>query len=152
MTGNKIIQDVIKPADGRLLLFIFMIPALLGLTNCKINSVSQPGTAQPYDTIAVELSLTVSNPDASNPSKGFLGMLVPDDWQMLSGNYTSANGSGQVVESSDWTDSVNVHYPPANYGENLKWIGCLSQFGHTAASAFDVTVNLSVKVGRREGL
>lgn len=153
MTGHKNIKDtIVSTAGRRFLFFLFLIPAIFGLTNCKINSVSQPGTAQPNDTLNIEISLTVSYPDASNPTKGFLGMLVPDDWQMLSGNYTSANGSGQIIESADWTDSVNAHYPPANYGENLKWIGCLSEFGHTAAVAYDVTVNLSVKVGQREGL
>ncbi|MFH1214194.1 MAG: DUF4185 domain-containing protein [Candidatus Neomarinimicrobiota bacterium] len=135
-----------------LLLSSFIVTVMLGLASCKINSVSQPSTARPNDTVAVELNLTVSNPDASNPTRGILGMLVPDDWQLLSGNYSSPHGSGRLVESSAWTDSVNVHYPPANSGDNLKWIVCLSDTGYTASAAFDVIVDLSFKVGEREGL
>jgi hypothetical protein len=145
--------DILKATSGlRRLWIIFTIPVLLGLSNCKINSVSQPSTARPNDTIAVELGLTVSNPDASNPLKGLLGILVPDDWQLLSGNYSSLNGSGRLVESAAWTDSVNKYYPPDNSGDNLKWIVCLSDSGYTASAAYDVTVALSLKVGERQGL
>lgn len=153
MTDNNKYSNTVRWASGqRRSLIIFIIPFLLGLNNCKINSVSQPSTARPDDTIAVELSLTVSNPDASNPLKGILGMLVPDDWQLLSGNYSSNNGSGRLIESSAWTDSVNIYYPPANSGDNLKWIVCLSDSGYKASAAFDVVVNLLLKVGEREGL
>jgi len=153
MAKNRNNIDILRTMSGlRRFRIIFTIPVLLGLSNCKINSVSQPSTAQPNDTIAVQLDLTVSNPDASNSLKGILGMLVPDDWQLLSGNYTSNNGSGWLIESSAWTDSVNKYYPPANSGDDLKWIVCLSDSGYTASAAYDVTVDLSLKVGEREGL
>ncbi len=130
------------------MLFILMT----GLYQCKIESVSQPATAQCNDTIRVEILVRVNYPDANNPIKGFLGMLVPDDWQLLSGEYSSEYGSGQLLQSAEWTDSVNFHYPPETYGDALKWIGCISEYGHTAPSAHNATVSLALKVGQREGL
>jgi len=153
VTDNSRKSDTLRAASGLpRYLIIFTILALLGLSNCRINSVSQPSTARPKDTIAVELGLTVSNPDASNPLKGVLGILAPDDWQLLSGSYSSNKGSGRLIESAAWTDSVSYYYPPANSGANLKWIVCLSDSAYTASAAYDVTVNLSLKVGEREGL
>ena len=95
------------------------------------------------------------NSETNNPHKGALCILVPDDWDFISGEYESSDenvGSG-TLELDPNPDSpvygnVDTLIPPP---ADMKWIKLLSDNGylHDADITHIVTVNLSV--GQKSG-
>ena len=55
-----------------------------------------------------------------------LGILIPEDWDFVSGSYTGTIGSGNVELSNSWADSAEQCYPAESIGEGMRWIAIIS--------------------------
>jgi hypothetical protein len=120
----------------------------LFLAACEIIEVLQPTEAEQGEVI--EVMVTVEQPiEDTNPHRGVLSVLVPDDWSFVSGTYGGDAGPGDMVEDEGWADSTEIVLPaPAG----MKWIGMLSEDAHAVTSApafFDATLQL--QVGQQTG-
>jgi hypothetical protein len=126
---------------------LLVLGLLLGLplllVACEITEVTQPAEADQGEVIEVEV--TVEQPWAdTNPHRGVLSVLVPDDWSFVSGTYGGDAGPGDMLESPAWAESTEIVLPaPAG----MKWIGTISEDAHDVPSApafFDATLELEV--------
>ena len=117
------------------------------LVACEILEVTQPGEAEQGETIEVTLDIGGIYPDA-NPSKGYVSVLVPDDWAYVSGTYTGSKGSGDMEATADWADSTEIVLPAP---DGMKWISAISDQGYTADENDSYTVTLQLLVGQTTG-
>lgn len=124
----------------------------LFISGCLFEKVEQPSSAQPNEVIDVNLTITDNlGPDA-NAHKGILGILLPSDWEFVSGSYTSPVGNGTLDISPEWKDSVENYLPAEQYGSEMKWIVLISDKGYSYTQkiiSFDV--NIKLKAGSKEG-
>ncbi len=121
------------------------------LEGCLFDYVKQPKSAQPGETIDVELSIQSTIVPETNVHKGLVGVVAPKDWEFISADYTSVLGDGVFYESAAWQDSVEKYFPNANYGSNMKWFVLLSDTGYTYNDPTSFIVHLKMKVGQTEG-
>ncbi|RJP73409.1 MAG: DUF4185 domain-containing protein [Ignavibacteriales bacterium] len=141
-------MNVIKIKYIIFALTIIMLPQLSG---CLFESVRQPTSAQPGEIIDVSLVITDNLVPEPNAHKGILGIIVPEDWDFESATYSSAIGNGILNISPEWKDSVDLYYPVAQYGSNMKWIVLISDIGYTYTNVTSFNVNLKLKVGQTLG-
>lgn len=119
---------------------------------CLFEEVNQPSSAQPGEVININLVITDNMGPEPNAHKGILGIVVPSDWELVSASYTSPEGNGTLLVSSEWKDSVNKYYPAANYGTYMKWVVLISDQGYSyTQNIISFNVDLKLKVGQSEG-
>ncbi|MGE5437640.1 MAG: hypothetical protein ACM3O3_10465, partial [Syntrophothermus sp.] len=121
------------------------------LTGCLFEEVNQPKSAQPGEIINISLKITDNIVPETNPHKGILGVIVPNDWEFISATYTSTIGNGTISLSPEWKDSLNKYYPTNQFGTNMKWIGLISDKGYTYNNTTSFNVALKLKVGQTQG-
>lgn len=120
------------------------------VSGCLITEVIQSLTVAPGGTFETKITITDKTADA-NAYKGALAILVPDDWEFVSGTYNSQVGTGVFA--------VDPTTPPT-YGDldaklpppaGMKWIKLLSDNAY--ANGADVVHEASVKLkaGSRTG-
>lgn len=119
--------------------------------SCKINKVEQPAYANPGEIIEIKVHISDEIDETTNPHKGVLCVLVPDDWQYLDGSYQSVVGSGEMIYSSEWSDSAEACKPSFEFGENMNWVALISDTGYTYTNNPSVEISTRWKVGNREG-
>jgi hypothetical protein len=127
-----------------LVIVLGLLAALpLFLAACEIIEVLQPSEAAQGEVI--EVTVTVEQPYSdTNPHRGVLSVLVPEDWSFVSGTYSGDAGPGDMVEDEGWADSTTIVLPPP---AGMKWIGTVSEEAHDVPSApafFDATLQLQV--------
>ena len=130
---------------------LVVIMPLLSLTQCRFNLVDQPSAALPGETIVVNLRVGVDLAPEPNPHKGVLCLLLPDDWEVLSADYSSSVGNGTMVLSPDWADSAQACHPAGDYGDNMQWVGMISDTGYTYETSFEIQITVNMKAGLAEG-
>jgi hypothetical protein len=132
-----------------ILWLIFLL--LLYCTSCNFKKIIQPRTAQPGEIIEIFLTVYDNLVPEPNPHPGIVGVLMPDDWTFISGNYEGSLGSGTMEISPNWTDSIETVYPAALMGENMRWLGLITDKGFTYNDPITVTAKIKLQVGAKEG-
>ena len=139
------------PQFPRNISLILLLPLVLINSRCYFEEIQQPAAAQPGDTITVSLTVQEESAETNNAHKGLLGVLVPEDWLYISGNYSSSVGSGILYESAAWTESAEISYPTYQFGDRLKWISLISNSGYTYPDKPSIDITMEFKVGILEG-
>jgi hypothetical protein len=121
------------------------------VTQCKFIFINQPKQAAPNETIEVSLRIESTLVPEPNPHKGLICILTPTDWQFVSGSYSFSLGQGIIEETEEWADSASRCFPPEDFGENMKWIGLISDSGYAYDDPFTIDVTIQLKVGTMEG-
>lgn len=121
------------------------------ISACKITNITQPVSADTNSVIVVNITVTASDVPETNPHKGLIGILLPADWEVVSGNYSCSLGSGSLSINNEWKDSLEACYPPSGFEGNMKWICLLSDKGYTYDKPVDVNIELRLKTGNAEG-
>jgi len=145
INGKKVPQSL------RNISLIFLLQIVLINSSCYFEDIQQPAAAQPGDTITVSLTVQEESAETNNAHKGLLGVLVPEDWSYISGDYSSSAGNGILYESAAWTDSAEISYPTNQFGDHLKWICLISDTGYTYPDTPSVDIMIEFKVGTLEG-
>ena len=120
------------------------------LCGCKITRITQPVSAELNSEITVQLTVVDELAD-SNAHKGLLGLLVPEDWQLLEATYSSSVGAGDLEASPAWTDSLIACYPPAGFEGAMKWIGLTSDKAYAYASPVTIQIQVRLQTGTAAG-
>lgn len=127
------------------LLMCLVLPMVL--VACEILEIVQPETA--VQGSEIEVKLTIGNfTDDANPHKGFVSVLVPEDWAFVSGTYTGNGGAGTMAETTDWADSTEKVLPAP---DGMKWIAAISDVGYTVVNADVYDATLKLQVGQTTG-
>jgi len=140
-----------KKNATRLLIFMCVIIISQSLQGCLFEYIHQPKSAQTGQVIDIEISIHDNIVPETNPHKGIFGIIAPDDWTFISATYTSELGNGSLSESFEWKDSVEIYFPNAQFGENMKWFVLLSDQGYTYDQPVSFIVQLKMQVGQTEG-
>jgi hypothetical protein len=115
------------------------------LSGCLIESVNQPAQVSTGSTFTSTVTISEKNAE-TNPHKGILMVLVPNDWTFLSGTYQSAVGNGVMELNTDpnpvYGDIDTTIIPPVG----MKWVDLISDQGytHNANLVMETTVNFQV--------
>lgn len=139
--------------SGSIKLFVVAVSLMLSqyLTGCLFETINQPSSAQPGEIIDVSLKITDNLVPEPNAHKGILGIVVPVDWDYISGSYTSVLGNGSLVVSSEWKDSLVRYYPTNQFGPNMKWIALISDTGYSYNEITSFYVQIKLKIGQTLG-
>ena len=121
------------------------------VTQCKFIFINQPRQAVPNETIEISLQIESTLVPEPNPHKGLICILTPTDWQFVSGSYNFSLGQGVIEETTEWADSASRCFPPEDFGENMKWIGLISDSGYAYEDPITIDVTIQLKVGAMEG-
>lgn len=122
-----------------------MLP--LAIAACEIVEVIQPKTAVQGETIQVVVTVQKTFDD-SNPHRGIVSVLVPEDWAYVSGTYDGDAGAGDMLEDAGWADSTETVLPAP---EGMKWIGTISDEAYTATADDFYDALLLLEVGQEVG-
>jgi len=135
----------------RYLLIVTNAFIIVFINNCFIQEVNQPDTVCTGSVFQTTLQIHDMN-SVSEPHKGVICTMVPDDWNFLSGSYKSPMGDGIIELNAALgrpiygnTDSLIV--PPPN----MKWIKCLSDTGYAHNADINYELTLNFKVGYKQG-
>ena len=63
------------------------------ISGCYLDEINQTDNAQQNENIQIELNIIDPFAPEPNPHKGVICVLVPTDWEFISGNY-SFGGNG----------------------------------------------------------
>tara|TARA_Y100000590_G_scaffold470699_1_gene667972 strand:+ start:12097 stop:14022 length:1926 start_codon:yes stop_codon:yes gene_type:complete len=120
-------------------------------SGCFIDEIIQPNSLSNNQELTVYLTVVDNIPETTNPHKGLLGALIPEDWNFISASFTENENQGSIIFSQDWTDSINICYPPNNFGQNMKWICLISDTGYTYENAISISIELNLETGGETG-
>jgi len=125
------------------------------VTQCKITFINQPKQAAKNEIINITLQIEDTFVPEPNPHKGVICVLTPTDWEYVSGSYIISFGDssevGIIELSEDWADSATSCFPPGDFGNNMKWIGLISDSGFAYNDPITIDVSIQLKVGEMEG-
>ena len=76
-----------------------LICLLLLILRCKFVEIDQPENVQPGEIIDISVTISDEIDETTNPHKGLLCILIPQDWSFISSKYTSTVGNGQMLLS-----------------------------------------------------
>ncbi|HOT97056.1 MAG TPA: lamin tail domain-containing protein [bacterium] len=113
------------------------------ISGCLITEVIQSLTVAPGGTFEAKITITDKTADV-NAYKGALAILVPDDWEFISGTYNSQVGSGAFAldpTTPPTYGDIDAKLPPP---AGMKWIKLLSDAAY--ANGADVVHEASVKL------
>jgi hypothetical protein len=127
-----------------------LICILLLISQCRFTEINQPKIALPGEMIQINLKIGIDNPE-SNPHKGVLCLLLPQDWTFLSANYSSPIANGTMDISPAWSDSAQACYPAEQMNPAMHWMALLSDSGYTYEERFTIDVAIDLQVGEMEG-
>jgi hypothetical protein len=133
-----------------LVISFYLFLSLL-FTGCLFESIDQPSSAQPGEIIDISIVITDNIVPEPNAHKGILGVIVPEDWEFVSGDYNSVLGNGGLILSPEWTDSLNKYYPSGEFGTDMKWITLISDKGYSYQETTSFNVQLKLQVGQAGG-
>ena len=130
---------------------IFYIFILVISSGCYFDEINQPESVGLNQSISIQINIVDNVPETTNPHKGILSVLVPEDWEFISGTYSSADFSGSLLQSNIWTDSTESCYPAVSFGSSMKWIALISDTGYTYENEITVSIELNLESGITEG-
>lgn len=132
---------------------IFVV--MMFLNACLIEDVEQPAEIGVGEVFTTVITVTDMNAESGTPHKGALCIMVPDDWEFISGSYESTTQGGITGEivldpNPDTPVYGNVDTliaPP----EGMKWIKCLSDTGYLHAADVTHLATVNLQVGETSG-
>ncbi len=130
-------------------LLMIIMPVII--SGCKITNITQPVSADTNSEIVVNINVTASDVPETNPHKGLIGILLPQDWEVIGGTYSCSLGSGSLLINDEWKDSLEACYPSNSFEGNMNWICLVSDNGYTYTNAVDVDIELRLRTGMTEG-
>jgi len=120
-------------------------------SGCLFDEVVQPTTVSNNQEITINVTVIDNIPETTNPHKGLLAILVPEDWNFISASFEESSTQSSILYSEDWTDSINICYPPNQFGQNMKWISLVSDTGYTYDSEITISIELNLQTGDQTG-
>ncbi|MBD3288589.1 DUF4185 domain-containing protein [candidate division KSB1 bacterium] len=120
-------------------------------TGCIFQEIDQPSSAQPDEEIRISISVHDNLVPEPNAHKGVLAVLLPEDWEFIKCDYAFSLGAGSMEFSQEWTDSVKACYPAGEFGDNMKWIGLISDQGYAYNDPITIQLDLTLKTGMSQG-
>ncbi|MCD6205427.1 MAG: T9SS type A sorting domain-containing protein [Candidatus Marinimicrobia bacterium] len=137
---------------AKVLLMTAIVFAMMFQSACLIYEVDQPATVAAGGVFETTVSISDINAETSNPHKGALCMLVPDDWTFVSGTYDSDVGTGDIFLDPNQDSPVyglidTVIVPPAD----MKWVKMLSDTGYTHDANVYHDAFITFQVGQKGG-
>lgn len=148
--NNKSIEHHFKTKKCASLFFAILILVYF-TSGCHFQKIDQPASAQPGTEINISISVHDNLVPEQNAHKGVLAVLMPDDWEFISCNYSFSVGSGSMGFSPAWTDSAEECYPANNFGENMKWYALISNQGYAYNDPITIQIDLTLRAGATEG-
>jgi hypothetical protein len=136
---------------NQLLKILILLTMSFLVSHCKFVFINQPRQAAPNETIEIQLQIQSTLVPEPNAHKGIICILTPIDWQFVSGSYIFSLGQGSIEETTEWADSASRCFPPDDFGENMKWIGLISDSGYAYDDPITIDVTIQLKVGTMEG-
>lgn len=115
------------------------------LNSCLITEVTQSTSVNQGDTFTAVITATDITADA-NPHEGIVTVMVPSDWEFLSGSYDSEVGTGDLLFDTSsayvYGNIDTVVVPPAN----MKWVKLITDaaYANDANVTHEATVNFTV--------
>lgn len=150
-------QPIPKPSAwtgrrNRLIAWAAVLAVCLVWSACLILEVEMPETANVGEVITVKAVIQENEAD-QNPWKGVLSVMVPMDWEYVSGEYAATDdngalGGGMMVESTDWADSTQKAIAAP---DGMKWIGTISDTSYAHGPTLVAEVWLQLQVGQTTG-
>jgi hypothetical protein len=151
---HKLNKNILLCMVSLLLLLVF-----LGNTcNTTVEEVEQPPTVNTGAIFTITVAASDSSGAESTPHKGVLGILVPDDWSFVSGQYefttATLDGSGSMYEVEADHEDYMADHPDSvlEAPDGMKWMLLLSEEG-TAYTDEEIWVEYNVELmsGQTEG-
>jgi len=141
------------PRGQRLAIWASVFLVCLFWSACLIIEIEMPDTATTGEVIDVRVVIQEDVAESNTPWKGVFAVLVPEDWEFVSGEYSADDingsvGSGMLETSDAWTDSTQMKLPAP---DGMKWIGTISDEGYLHADTLIAEVNLKLQVGQTTG-
>jgi len=97
------------------------------VSSCLIEELILPDRVAIGDEFELSISVVDTLAD-SNPWKGTLSIMVPQDWEYAGGRYDGDLGSGEMLLREAWTDQSSTGLPISKTDslrapdEGMKWI------------------------------
>jgi hypothetical protein len=133
---------------------IFVIVAIF-LNACLIEEVEQPAEIGEGEVFTTAITVTDMNAESGTPHKGALCIMVPNDWDFISGEYESTvqgGITGEIVldpnpDTPVYGNVDTLIVPP----EGMKWIKCLSDTGYLHDANVTHVATVGLQVGETSG-
>lgn len=131
------------------------VVVMMFLNACLIEDVEQPAEVSTGGEFTTVITVTDMNAEQGTPHKGALCIMVPDDWEFISGEYesTTQDGiTGDIVldpnpDTPVYGNVDTLIAPP----EGMKWIKCLSDTGYLHAADVTHLATVNLQVGETPG-
>lgn len=134
-----------------ILKFVITTICILFFSGCYFDEINQPNNAQLNENIQIQIKIIDNLVPEANAHKGLVYMLVPTDWEFLSGNYSFSEGIGTMALSEVWADSAENCYPAQLIHNNMHWIALISDIGYSYNDPIEITVDLEFQTGNQSG-
>jgi hypothetical protein len=121
------------------------------ISGCYFDEINQPDNAQQNENIQIELNIIDPFVPEPNPHKGVICVLVPTDWEFISGNYSFGENAGSMAFSEEWADSAENCYPAQLIHDDMHWISMISDTGYAYDDPIEITINIEFRVGLLTG-
>jgi hypothetical protein len=133
-------------------LFIGILTILV-IVSCRIEEVDQPSEATAGETITITVTISDSLVPEPNPNKGFLAILVPEDWEFVSGSYEGDLGTGAMLEVMADDEEFEADHPDSVLAapEGMRWMLLISEEGYAYDDPVFMDATIELKVGETEG-
>lgn len=138
---------------NRNLIFIIILAMAVMLSGCiTIDSVNQPATAVPGETITTSMQVSLaSNTSGSYISPAF-AVKIPNDWSVTNVYYTGTGGasgmSGSLAVNTSASTDIEAKNPS---GSNYVWIGLSGTPRKVDITPAGGTVTATLHVGTTKG-
>lgn len=131
----------------------YILTALLSmsLSGCKITGIIFPTEANKNEVIEITINITDDLVPEPNANKGLLGVLLPDDWDVVDCDYAFDNNAGIMEIDAAWKDSIEAIYSAHDFGNGYKWIALVSDIGYTYDQPINIEVTLHLRTGNTDG-
>lgn len=124
---------------------------MLVFSGCQFDQIDLPVSSQPGEIIDISVVISDSIDETNNPHRGVLCVLLPEDWAIISANYNSTVGSGNMELTAAWADSAEACYPAIEFETGMAWQALVSDTGYTYSDTPSVTIEISIQVSNTEG-
>jgi len=134
-----------------LIKWLLLFCLIIFIIQCRFDKIIQPKSATPGEIINITVTVSDAFVPEPNAHKGVLGILIPQDWKFVSGEYRGTLGKGILQLSKIWADSIEKVYPASTLGKAMRWIALLSDSGYAYEKPITINVNVKLKVGEKHG-
>lgn len=131
--------------------YIYLALLSMLTSSCKITGIIYPTEAGKGEVIEIIINVTDEMVPEPNAHKGLLGILIPEDWEVLDGQYSFDNNAGSFEINNDWVDSIEVTYPAQDFGDGYKWMALVSDIGYAYNQPINIEATIHIRTGNTDG-